>query len=127
MPNSSSREHTASLSRTRSLAVCALCVALLVASCFFTIPIGPVPFTLQTAVVVLIALLLEPRWACATAGVYLLMGAVGLPVFSSMTGGIAKLLGPTGGFLVSYPIGTFAGGADILVKITALLKSIFGK
>lgn len=93
--------------RTRALAMCALCIALLVASCFFTIPLGPVPFTLQTAVVILIALLLTPKQAAATTGVYLLMGAIGLPVFSSMTGGLGKLLGPTGGFLFSYLIGTF--------------------
>lgn len=94
-------------SKTRQLAMCALCIALLVASCFFTIPIGPVPFTLQTAVVILIALLLEPKYAAATTGIYLLMGAIGLPVFSSMTGGVGKILGPTGGFLISYLIGTF--------------------
>ena len=84
----------------------ALLIALLVVSCFFTIPLGPVPFTLQTAVVILIALLLTPKQAAVTSGVYLLMGAIGLPVFSSMTGGLGKLLGPTGGFLFSYLIGT---------------------
>lgn len=86
--------------------MCGLLIALLIVSCFFTIPFGPVPFTLQTAVVILIALLLPPKQAAATCGVYVLMGAIGLPVFSSMTGGLGKLLGPTGGFLVSYPIGT---------------------
>ena len=93
-------------SATRQLATCALCIALLVVSCFFTVPIGPVPFTLQTLVIILIALLLPPKLAFATTGIYLLMGAIGLPVFSSMTGGIGKILGPTGGFLISYPIAT---------------------
>lgn len=96
---------------TRELAFCALLIALLVVSCFFTIPIGPVPFTLQTAVVILVALICKPRYALLVTGVYLLMGAVGLPVFSSMTGGIGKILGPTGGFLVSYPIGCTAAAA----------------
>lgn len=91
---------------TRSLALCGLSIALLVVSCFFTIPFGPVPFTMQTAVVILIALLLTPGQAAAVCGTYLLMGAIGLPVFSSMTGGIGKLLGPTGGFLFSYLVGT---------------------
>ena len=98
-------------SRTRTVAMCALLIALLVVSCLFTIPLGPVPFTLQTAVVILIALLLTPKQAAAATGVYLLMGAVGLPVFSSMTGGFGKILGPTGGFLVSYPVGTFLASA----------------
>lgn len=94
-------------SRTRNIATCALCVALLCASVFFTIPIGPVPFTLQTAVVILIALLLSPKHAAAATAIYLLMGAIGLPVFSGVTGGLGKLMGPTGGFLISYLIGTF--------------------
>ena len=91
---------------TQSLALCALCIALLIASCFFTVPLGPVPFTLQTLVVILVALLCSPKEAAAITGVYLLMGAAGLPVFSSMTGGLGKILGPTGGFLVSYLVGT---------------------
>ena len=89
---------------TRTIVTCGLLIALLVVSCLFTIPLGPVPFTLQTAVIILISLLLTPGQAAATCGIYLLMGAIGLPVFSGMTGGFGKFLGPTGGFLVSYPI-----------------------
>lgn len=91
-------------SSTRTIVTCGLLIALLVVSCFFTIPLGPVPFTLQTAVIILIALLLTPGQAAACCAVYLFMGAIGLPVFSGMTGGFGKFLGPTGGFLVSYPI-----------------------
>ena len=87
---------------SRDVATSALLIALLVVSCLFTIPLGPVPFTLQTAVVILVALLCTPRQATLVIGVYLLMGAVGLPVFSSMTGGLGKLLGPTGGFLFGF-------------------------
>lgn len=93
-------------SSTKTIVSCGLLVALLVVSCFFTIPLGPVPFTLQTAIIILMALLLTPGQAAACCGVYLLMGAIGLPVFSGMTGGFGKFLGPTGGFLVSYPIAT---------------------
>ena len=96
-------EHVQSRISTKSIAICALCVALLVVSCFFTIPIGPIPFTLQTAVVILIALLMTPQQAAVTTGVYLLMGAAGLPVFSGMTGGIIRA---SSGFLFSYFIGT---------------------
>ena len=99
----SSRPSLATTS-TRTIVTCGLLIALLALSCLFTIPIGPVPFTLQTAVIILISLLLTPGQAAATCGIYLLMGAVGLPVFSGMTGGFGKFLGPTGGFLVSYPI-----------------------
>jgi biotin transport system substrate-specific component len=69
---------------------------------FFT----PVPLTLQPFAILLLGLLLSPRMAAAALGAYLLEGAAGLPVFaptSVMTGGIAHLLGPTGGYLLAYP------------------------
>lgn len=95
-------------SRTQSIAKCAVLVALLIVSCFFTIPLGPVPFTMQTAVVILIALLCTPAEAAAATGVYLIMGTVGLPVFSGMTGGIMR---PSGGFIISYVVGSVAASA----------------
>lgn len=66
----------------------------------------PVPLTLQPFAVLLLGFLLSPRLAAATLGVYLLEGAVGLPVFVPGFGfgaGVAHLLGPTGGYLLSYP------------------------
>ena len=66
----------------------------------------PVPLTLQPFAVLLLGLLLSPRMAAATLGIYLLEGAAGLPVFAPGFGfgaGIAHLLGPTGGYLMSYP------------------------
>ena len=66
----------------------------------------PVPLTLQPFAVLLLGLLLTPRLAAATLGVYLLEGAAGLPVFApgfAFGVGMAHLLGPTGGYLMSYP------------------------
>jgi len=66
----------------------------------------PVPLTLQPFAVLLLGLLLGPRMAAATLGAYLLEGAAGLPVFTpgfALGMGIAHLLGPTGGYLMSYP------------------------
>jgi len=66
----------------------------------------PVPLTLQPFAVLLLGLLLGPRMAAATLGAYLLEGAAGLPVFTpgfALDMGIAHLLGPTGGYLMSYP------------------------
>ena len=67
----------------------------------------PVPLSLQTFAVLLLGLLLSPRMAAATLGAYLLQGAIGLPVFAPalpLTGGLAHLLGPTGGYLLAYPL-----------------------
>jgi biotin transport system substrate-specific component len=68
----------------------------------------PVPLTLQPFAVLLLGLLLTPRLAGATFTVYLLEGAAGLPVFAPNAvapgGGLAHLFGPTGGYLLAYPL-----------------------
>jgi biotin transport system substrate-specific component len=67
---------------------------------FFT----PVPMTLQPFAVLLLGLLLEPMAAFAALALYLVEGAAGLPVFTPQgPGGILQLMGPTGGYLMSYP------------------------
>jgi biotin transport system substrate-specific component len=79
----------------------------LVAICaHIAIPLGftPVPVTMQTFAVLLLGLLFSPGAAFACLALYLAEGAIGLPVFSPHgPGGIAQLLGPTGGYLISYP------------------------
>ncbi|NTU90103.1 MAG: biotin transporter BioY [Actinobacteria bacterium] len=72
----------------------------------FAVPLGPVPFTLQTAVLILCVVLLSPGEALAVVGGYLVLGAIGLPVFSGMRGGFGVILGPTGGFLIGFFLGT---------------------
>lgn len=67
----------------------------------------PVPLTLQTFAVLLLGLMLTPRMAGITLAAYLAEGALGLPVFASVAGlpsGFAHLLGPTGGYLMTYPV-----------------------
>lgn len=63
-----------------------------------------VPTTLQTLAVMLIGLTFGFRLALASVGLYLLEGALGLPVFAQFSGGLAKLAGPTGGYLVGFLI-----------------------
>lgn len=71
----------------------------------------PVPITLQTFGVVLIALALGRKRATAAMLIYLAEGAIGLPVFSAAAApGLAHLAGPTAGFLLSYPAAAFIGG-----------------
>jgi biotin transport system substrate-specific component len=80
----------------------------LVAICaHISVPLGftPVPFTMQTFAVLLLGLVLGPGAACASMALYLLEGALGLPVFSPHgPGGLAQLLGPSGGYLLAYPL-----------------------
>lgn len=92
----------ASPSRTRTIATASLLAALLAASAWIVLPIGAVPITLQVFVVLLAGLVLSPGAAAAAVGVYVFMGAIGLPVFSGGMGGLGVLLGPTGGYLVGF-------------------------
>jgi biotin transport system substrate-specific component len=90
--------------------------SLLVAICaHVSIPLlfTPVPVTLQTFAVLLLGLLLTPATAFAALALYIIEGAAGLPVFSPHgPGGLLQLLGPTGGYLLSYP---FAAGLTSLI------------
>lgn len=79
-----------------------LMAALTAAGAYVAIPIGPVPIVLQNLFIFLSGLLLGPRWGAASVGIYLLAGALGLPVFAGGTGGIGHFAGPTGGYLLGY-------------------------
>lgn len=74
------------------------------------LPFTPVPFTLQVPMVVLAGLLLGVRYGALSQVVYLLVGAVGVPVFAQFSGGIGVLAGPTGGYLVSFPFAAAIAG-----------------
>lgn len=99
----------------RSVAYVGMTVALLAVSAWVAVPLGPVPFTLQTFVLAFAVLVLRPSECFAALGAYLLLGAVGVPVFSGMRGGIGMLAGPTGGFLWGFVLG--AAAALLVVRL----------
>ena len=66
------------------------------------VPMSPVPLSLATFVIYLAGMLLGARQGALCVLIYLLLGMVGLPVFSGFSGGIGVLLGPTGGYLIGY-------------------------
>ena len=77
------------------------------------LPFTPVPFTFQPMVVLLGAAALGPRLGMASQILYLALGFAGLPVFAAspiLPQGAARLLGPTGGYLMAYPFAAFAAG-----------------
>lgn len=104
-------------SRSRSIAFIALSIAIMAVSAWITVPIGPVPFTLQMFAVTFAILVLAPKQAIAAIAGYLVLGAIGVPVFSGMRGGIGVLMGPTGGFLWGYFI-----GVSLAVAVLALFR-----
>jgi len=87
-------------------AVIAVCARLVL-----PLPFTPVPLTLANFGVLLVGLALGSKRGFASACVYLAWGAMGLPVFSpSGVGGLAQLSGPTGGYLLAYPVVAFVAG-----------------
>jgi len=74
------------------------------------LPFTPVPLTLQNFAVLLVGLVLGSRRGAIALTLYLAEGALGLPVFSAGLGGVARLLGPTGGYLMAYPVAAFVSG-----------------
>ena len=100
----------------RRLTLSAMMAAVMCVLAPISIPIGPISITGGTLAIYLTAYLLGGVWGTASTLVYLLVGMVGLPVFSNYMGGISRLAGPTGGYLVGYiPMvllaGTIAGAS----------------
>ncbi|SEP77210.1 biotin transporter BioY [Butyrivibrio sp. TB] len=95
----------------KTIVLCAMFAALCCATAPISIPLpGGVPITLQTAAVFLAALLLGPLYGFVAVLVYVLLGAVGLPVFAGFSGGIGSLVGMSGGFIMSWPFAALLAG-----------------
>jgi len=79
----------------------------------FSIPFTAVPFTMQPMVVLMAGLALGPRLGMTSQMLYLSAGVAGFPVFAlspTLPMGAARLLGPTGGYLMAYPVAAFVAG-----------------
>lgn len=85
-----------------SIALCTAVTAIM-AQISIPMPLG-VPMTMQTFAITLTAIVLGSKKGSAASLIYILLGAVGLPVLSGFTGGIQYFTGPTGGFLISFPV-----------------------
>lgn len=107
-----SRLSALSDARLRVFGVVGFTVALAAASqVAIPIPGTPVPFTLQPMIVVLAGLMLGPTVGAASMVLYIALGAAGLPVFSPLGApGVARLLGPTGGYLIAFPLAAYVAG-----------------
>jgi biotin transport system substrate-specific component len=94
-------------STTRKLTIVSLFIGLTAAGSFIKIPFPLVPFSMQSFFPLLAGALLPPRMALATQAGYLLLGLVGLPVFSQ-GGGLSYVLKPTFGYLLALPLAAFS-------------------
>lgn len=96
--------------KVRDITVVALFVALISLCSFMTVYFGAIPLTLQLLGVFCAVNILEAKRSFAAVVCYLLLGAVGLPIFNGFTGGLGNLFGATGGFLLSFPLVSLAVG-----------------
>lgn len=99
--------------RVSTLTRVAITAAILCIIAPITLPIGLVPLSLATLVLYASLYALTPAQALAALGLYLLMGCIGLPVFSGFAGGVQKLAGPTGGYLLGYGLLLWIAGAFV--------------
>lgn len=93
-----------------AMAAIAVMAAVLAVVSPFALSIGPVPISLATLVVYLTVYVLGWKKGTVAVLVYILLGAAGMPVFSGFAGGLGKLMGPTGGYILGYlPLALVAG------------------
>ncbi len=103
----------------KRLVLSALFAALTAAGCFIIIPLpGGIPIVIQDMMAMLSGLVLGPLYGTISVAVFLILGAIGLPVFSGKAGLHVLTSGPSCGFLVGYMVGAFVGGMilSILLK-----------
>lgn len=96
--------------KTMEVSICAFFAALTAVLSQIAIPIGPVPINLATFSVLLAGALLGAKWGAASQAVYVLLGAVGVPVFAMFKGGPGVLFGPTGGYIAGYILAAWLVG-----------------
>lgn len=107
-----------------NLALASIFSSLTAAGAQISIQLGPVPFTLQLLMVFLAGYLLKPRWAFLSLTIYLILGAIGVPVFANFSSGVGHLVGPTGGYLVAFPISAYL--VSRLRRLNKILAGVVG-
>lgn len=96
--------------KSKEIALVGLFAALTAVGAVFSIPVGPVPFTLQLLFTLLAGAMLGSRLGALSQITYVLIGLAGLPVFSGRGAGLGHLLGTTGGFLIGFIAGAWLTG-----------------
>jgi len=111
--------------KTKDIVIIAASTFLVIIGAYISLPIGPVPIVLTNFFIVLIALLLGPKKSLIVISTYVLLGAIGLPVFSNGKGGLGHLVGLTGGFIFGFIplmiISSLAYNRNLIIKIVAVL------
>lgn len=113
------------LSFTYKITILVILNIFLIACSQISIPLNPVPITLQTLGIFLIASIAGPKYGTLVVISYIVEGIAGLPVFANYKGGIQVLLGPTGGYLLGFIFATFLIGNLLKNHSIASNKNLF--
>jgi len=120
------------IEKLRIMVLASLMAALTAVGAYVHVPIGPVPIVLSNLFVLLAGLLLGSRWGLASVALYLLVGAIGIPVFAGGKGGFAHFLGPTGGYLFGFALAAWVTGlisersrGRMILDIVAIVLGVF--
>lgn len=126
--NSQIRELSNSRLKTKDMVLIALITAVtcILAPFSIPLPVSPIPISLTNLVLNFSIYLLGWKFATISYIVYMLLGLVGLPVFSGFTGGVAKLAGPTGGYLIGFIFLTIIAGLFVEKSKGKVLPSCIG-
>ena len=119
--------------RVRNMAFIALCAVMIAVCAQIHIPTTPIPYSMQNFGVFIAIGVLDGRRALISIAVYLALGAVGLPVFAGFTGGLGRLFGETGGFLlgflaialISWLFAAFLKGGVLSFVVSTVVGQIF--
>ena len=114
--------------RITDMVLVSLFVAVMAVSAQIAVPVGVIPFTLQTMAVLVAVALLGCKKGVASVAVYILLGVVGLPVFAGFKGGAGVLAGPTGGYIAGFLLVGLVVGLAVDKfgrKISVLMLSMF--
>jgi len=109
---------------TRDLLITALFTALTAVGGIMSIPLGPIPITLQTFFVILSGLILGAKLGALSQITYVVLGLVGLPIFSGGYGGLGAIVRPSFGFLIGYIVAAYVIG-KLTEKDKSLSKIIY--
>ena len=96
--------------KVKDMTITAVMTALICIAGPLVIPAGPIPLSLATFAIYLSGSILGKKWGTIATGLYLLIGIIGVPVFSGFSGGFQKLAGVTGGYLAGYLPCAFLSG-----------------
>lgn len=97
---------------TREICISAIFTAItaIMAQIAIPLPFSPVPITMQPFAIFMAAIILGSRLGFISQLIYVLLGAIGIPVFTGFSGGLGVIMGPTGGFIIGFPIMAFIIG-----------------